>query len=51
MDDYSLGSLLRLDASCDYTEENSIIAIKIQEYFYKQITFFLIGTASVQELV
>ncbi len=30
VEDFSLGSLLRLDASKDYSEENTIIAIKIQ---------------------
>ena len=30
IEDFSLGSLLRLDSSKDYSEENTIIAIKIQ---------------------
>lgn len=30
LEDYSLGALLRLDASKDYSEENSIIVIKVQ---------------------
>ena len=30
VEDYSLGCLLRLDSSKDYTEENTVIAIKIQ---------------------
>jgi hypothetical protein len=30
VEDYSLGSLLRLDSSLDYSEDNTIIAIKIQ---------------------
>merc|ERR1719365_512643 len=36
VEDYSLGCLLRLDASQDYTEENTVIAIKIQ-YFAIEI--------------
>merc|ERR1712098_418444 len=30
MEDYSLGCLLRLDSSQDYSEENTIIAIRVQ---------------------
>ena len=30
LEDYSLGSLLRLDSSKDYSEENTVITIKIQ---------------------
>eukprot|EP00088_Acartia_fossae_P018401 TRINITY_DN20633_c0_g1_i1.p1 TRINITY_DN20633_c0_g1~~TRINITY_DN20633_c0_g1_i1.p1 ORF type:complete len:209 (+),score=31.82 TRINITY_DN20633_c0_g1_i1:28-654(+) len=30
IEDYSLGSLLRLDSSLDYSEENTIIAVKVQ---------------------
>ena len=29
IEDYSLGSLLRLDATLDYSEENTIIAVKV----------------------
>merc|ERR1712029_1055398 len=36
VEDYSLGCLLRLDSSKDYTEENTVIAIKIQ-YFAIEI--------------
>ena len=30
VEDFSLGSLLRLDSSKDYSEENTMIAVKIQ---------------------
>ena len=30
IEDYSLGALLRLDSSLDYSEENSIISVKVQ---------------------
>ena len=30
LEDYSLGSLLRLDSSKDYSEENTCISVKIQ---------------------
>ena len=30
LEDYSLGSLLRLDSSSDYSEENTCISVKIQ---------------------
>merc|ERR1712187_969275 len=30
LEDYSLGSLLRMDSSKDYSEENTMLAIKIQ---------------------
>ena len=32
VEDYSFASLLRLDAALDYSEENSIIATKVQFY-------------------